>query len=66
MKIQDIRKKNEHDLLKTAAELRGTMRDLRFRIANKELKNHQQLRAIRKDIARILTILKEKEKGAKS
>lgn len=49
-------------MAKQLTELRGTVRDLRFRIANKELKNHQQLRQVRKDIARILTILKEKGK----
>ena len=64
MKIQDIRKKSETDLLKLIDELRGTVRDVRFRIANKEIKNHQQLRQLRKNIARILTVLKEK--GAKS
>lgn len=64
MKIQDIRKKSETDLIKMIAELRGTVRDLRFRIANKELKNPKQLRSARKDIARILTVLKDK--GVKS
>ncbi|OGE82593.1 MAG: 50S ribosomal protein L29 [Candidatus Doudnabacteria bacterium RIFCSPHIGHO2_01_FULL_49_9] len=64
MRIKDIRKKSEEDLTKNIGELRGTVRDLRFRIANKELKNHQQLRGVRKDIARILTVIKER--GAKS
>ncbi len=63
MKIQDIRKKSDQELQKTVSELRSTVRDLRFRIANKEIKNHQQLRQVRKDIARIFTVLKEK--GAK-
>ncbi len=56
----DLRKKSEIDMKKQLAELRASVRDLRFRIAGKELKNHQQLRAVRKDIARILTVLKEK------
>ena len=60
MKTQDIRKKSDQELLKTIEELRSTVRDLRFRIANKEIKNHQQLRLVRKDIARIFTVLKEK------
>ena len=64
MKMKDIRKKSEDELRKSVMEHRGTVRDLRFRIANKELKNHQQLRGVRKDIARMLTVLKEK--GAKS
>lgn len=62
--IQDIRKKSDSDLEKMLGELRGNVRDLRFRVANKELKNHQQLRGARKDIARILTVLKEKGQKA--
>ena len=62
----DIRKKSEADMKKMLTELQASIRDLRFRNAAKELKNHQQLRGVRKDIARILTVLKEKEKGAKS
>ena len=60
MKIQEIRKKSHEELLKTVAELRSTVRELRFRIANKEIKNHQQLRQVRKDIAKILTELNAK------
>ena len=63
MKVQEMRKKSESDLVKLADDLRGQMRDFRFKIANKELKNHQQLKQVKKDIARILTLLKEK--GAK-
>jgi len=59
----DIRKKSEADLKKMLGELQGSMRDLRFKIAGKELKNHQQLKAARKDIARIITVLKEKGAG---
>ena len=61
MKIQDIRKKSDSDLTKMIEGLRGAVRDLRFKIAGKEVKNHQQLKQTRKDIARILTVLREKE-----
>ena len=60
MKIQDIRKKADNDLKKSLAELRETVRSLRFKIAAKEIKNHQQLKGVKKDIARILTILGER------
>ena len=49
---------------KTATELekmlglkRELLRDVNFRMAQKQLKNHQQARFIRKDIARIMTEL---------
>lgn len=59
-KTADIRKKSDEELKKMAAEYRETVRGLRFKIASKELKNNQQMRLIKKDIARILTILRER------
>ena len=64
MRVQEIRKKTEDDLMKLIGEMRGQVRDFRFKIANRELKNHQQLKQVKKNIARILTVLKEK--GVKS
>lgn len=60
MKVKDIRKKSKEDLAKLLKELRENVRSLRFKIVSKEIKNHQLLRLARKDIARILTILREK------
>lgn len=59
MTIQEIRKKSTGDLEKLVAELRENARSLRFKIASREVKNHQLLRQTKKDIARILTVLKE-------
>ena len=64
MKISDIRKKSDADLKKLLPELSESVRGLRFKIASKELKNHQQMKAVRKDIARIMTILKQRSQGA--
>lgn len=60
MKITEIRKKSDVDLVKLLSELKEQVRNLRFKIASKEVKNHQLLRQAKKDIARILTIMKEK------
>lgn len=60
MKIQDIRKKSEEDLKKILADFRENVRSLRFKIASKEVKNHQLLRAQKKDIAKIMTVLSER------
>lgn len=62
MKIQDIRKKSDEELGKTLLELREQVQTLRFKIASKEVKNNQQLKFVKKDIARIATILKERKK----
>lgn len=60
MKTNEIRKKTQDDLEKLLSELRESVRGLRFKVAAKEIKNYEILRQTRKDIARILTILKEK------
>jgi len=62
MKIVEIRKKSDTELQKQLAELQSSVRSLRFKVAAKEVKNHQLLKQTRKDIARILTILKERTK----
>lgn len=62
MKIAEIRKKSDPELHKLLAELQDSVRDLRFKVAAKEVKNHQILGHTKKDIARIFTILKERAK----
>ncbi len=61
MKIQELRKLEIKDLDHKLVELRNKSRELRFSIANNQLKNVRQLRAVKKDIAQILTVLKEKK-----
>lgn len=61
MKIAELRKLEIKDLNKKLAELRNKSRELRFSIANNQLKNVRELRVIKKDIAKILTVLNEKK-----
>jgi large subunit ribosomal protein L29 len=61
MKIQELRKLEIKDLDQKLIELRNKSREFRFSIANNQLKNVRQLRAVKKDIAQILTVLKEKK-----
>jgi len=63
MKIAEIRKKNDNDLQKMIAERRESVRSLRFKVASKEVKNHQLLRGAKRDIARILTVLRQRQDG---
>jgi ribosomal protein L29 len=58
--------------IKTVAELnkllkadREKMRDLRFKVANKQLKDIRQLRGVKKDIAKILTVLNGMKESVK-
>lgn len=60
MKIQEIKDMNNQQLEKLVDEKRALAVKLRFDIAARQLKNHRQYRQARKDIARALTILKER------
>ena len=60
MKIKELRTMNEIQLHKELAVLREKVRDLNFKIHSKEVKNYHELNGVRKDIARILTVLNKK------
>ena len=51
---------NIEQLKKMLAEKRTQAVKFRFDIAARQLKNHRQYRALKTDIARVLTILKER------
>lgn len=59
--MKELKAMNKNELAKQLANLREQVRDLRFKIHSKEVKNSHQLTAVRKDIARILTLLKQEE-----
>ncbi|KPJ54912.1 hypothetical protein AMJ47_02470 [Parcubacteria bacterium DG_72] len=58
MKIVEIKRKSKKELQKTLKELRERLRQLRFDLAAGKVKNIREIRAIKKDIARILTWLR--------
>lgn len=60
MKIKDLREKTEKDLDKMLATERERVRDLRFKVSQRQLKNLRETRNAKKTIARILTLKKEK------
>lgn len=60
MKSKDITTKTEADLTKMLSEKREALRVFRFGGAGAKTKNVRQGREIRKDIARIMTVLNGK------
>lgn len=60
MKTKEISNKTPADLRKLVADKREELRQFRFGGAGAKTKNIKQGRAIRKDIARILTALNRK------
>jgi large subunit ribosomal protein L29 len=60
MKAPDFRKMSEDELAKKAKELREELGNLSFHHRIRPLENSARLRQIKKDIARIATICREK------
>jgi len=62
----DLRAMSVEDLQAQILERKKSLFNLRLRHANKELENSAQLRATRRDIATIATILREKQLASKA
>lgn len=58
-KTKELREKNMEELKRLLAEKRESARKLRFDIASKQVKNNREFRSTRKDIAKILTLIRE-------
>ncbi|MDP3991043.1 MAG: 50S ribosomal protein L29 [Candidatus Nealsonbacteria bacterium] len=66
MKIQDLRQKTKQEIAKLLVDSRERLRLLRFDLAAGKVKNVREIRQLKKDIARILTLLIElRDSGAK-
>ena len=65
MKARELRDKNVKDLNKDVVDLLREQFKLRLQKANDQLSRHTQLKSVRRDIARLKTVLNEK-KGSKS
>lgn len=62
MKPSELREVTTDDLKLKEQDLRKELFNLRFQQATGEIENPMRMRAIKKDIARILTIITEKKK----
>ncbi len=63
--VNDLRKKSTQDLLKEVSNLKGQLLVIRFQLATGQLTETNSLRVIKRDIARVFTVLKEKEVAEK-
>ena len=61
MKMEEIRALSSVDLKKELDETYREMFNLRVQMATKQLVNYRQIRHVRKKIARIKTVLRERE-----
>ena len=61
MRAEEIRSLSQQDLTGQLEEARRELFNLRFRLATKQLTNHREVRRVKKKIARMETILRERE-----
>ena len=59
MKIKEIREKSIEELKKLLSEKREAVRKLRFDITARQVKNIREIRNSKRDISRIITVIKE-------
>lgn len=61
MKATEIREMNPEELAGELADLQRRLFDLRFQAVTEKLENSKALRNVRRDIARIKTIIRESQ-----
>ncbi len=61
MQANDIREMGEGEIRRHLDEYRRELFNLRFQIATRKLKNHQRIKLVKRDVARLLTVVRERE-----
>jgi len=63
MKPVELQKFTDDELTQMLEDSKRKLMDLRFQLEMNRLKNHSQITMVKRDIARILTILRGRELG---
>lgn len=63
MEIKELENQSTLELHKILASLRNTLREMRAKTSEKQLKTVRKIRAMRKDIAQVLTTINKKRKS---
>ncbi len=63
MKAKEIRQMTDQELNAKLLDLKNELFNLRFQLATGQLDNPMRIKAVRKDIARVKTIVRERELG---
>jgi large subunit ribosomal protein L29 len=61
MTPSEIREMTDAELIEALAEAKEERFNLRFQLATNQLDNHARIKAVKQDIARILTVIRERE-----
>ena len=65
MKVEEIRVLSGEELTKQLEAAYQELFDLRFRLATRQLVNHREIPRVKKKIAKLKTIMRERELGIK-
>ena len=63
IEASELREQSDEELVSRLREAKAELFNLRVQAATGQLDNHGRLKVIRKDIARIYTIMRERELG---
>jgi large subunit ribosomal protein L29 len=63
MSLLEIRELTDEELMETLTELKEEQFNLRFQVATNQLDNTSRIKDVKKEIASILTVLREREKA---
>lgn len=63
LKVDEIRLLSDEELAEKLEEAHEELFNLRFRLATRQLANHREVPKVKREIARIKTILRERELG---
>jgi len=63
LKLKEFRDLSSDDLKKQLEDTHQELFNLRFRLATKQLVNHREVRRVKRKIARLETLLKERKLG---
>jgi len=63
MTAEELRQKNSAELAAQEKEMREQLFRLRFQLAAGQMESVKKIRELRKDIARLLSVRREKEQG---
>lgn len=63
MKVKEVRQLSDVELSNQLTEFKTELFNLRFQLATGQLDNPLRIKTVRKDIARVKTIIRERELG---
>lgn len=64
MKVREIRELSDVELQEKVRELKGELFNLRFQMATGQLENMMRIKEVRHAIARVKTVMRERELAA--